>query len=80
MRSQTRPQAYTRTDAHNHTHACPLKHAHTHVRVRAHARCRLTARMMKRNDLNIIRTHMDNVDDGANGFVTIVRMLVQARS
>jgi hypothetical protein len=32
---------------------------------------------MKRNDLNIVRTHMDNVDDGSNGFVTILRMLVQ---
>ena len=34
-------------------------------------------RLMKRNDLNIVRTHMDNVDDGSNGFVTILRMLVQ---
>jgi hypothetical protein len=31
---------------------------------------------MKLNDLSIVRTHLDNVPDGPNGNVTLLRMLV----
>ena len=34
------------------------------------------ARAMSVNDLNIVRCHLDNVEDGANGTVTQLRMLV----
>lgn len=35
------------------------------------------ARVMKVNDLNIVRCHLDQVDDGENGEVTQLRMLVE---
>ena len=35
------------------------------------------ARVAKVNNLDIIRTHLDNVNDGDNGTVTQLRMLVR---
>ena len=34
---------------------------------------------MKLNDLSVVRTHLDNVDDGDNGHVTLLRMLVKCK-